>query len=90
VVEPFEAASWMPTDGLRGHAIVAVIVTGVGGDLGTAITQRLITQGAHVLAVDFNTAELSRLVWGILETFIADVSDAEQVLGYATRCRCAS
>jgi NAD(P)-dependent dehydrogenase (short-subunit alcohol dehydrogenase family) len=66
-----------------------IIVTGASGDLGTAITQRLITQGANVLAVDSNTAGLSRLAAevsgpGVLETFIADVSDAEQVLGYAT------
>ena len=52
-------------------------------------TQRLITQGGQVLAVDSNTAGLSRLAAevsgpGVLETFIADVSDAEQVLGYAT------
>jgi NAD(P)-dependent dehydrogenase (short-subunit alcohol dehydrogenase family) len=66
----------------------SIIVTGASGDLGTAITQRLITQGAHVLAVDFNSAGLSRLAAevsgpGVLETFVADVSDAEQVLGYA-------
>ena len=66
-----------------------IIVTGASGDLGTAITQRLIIQGGHILAVDSNTAGLSRLTAevsgpGILETFIADVSDAEQVLGYAT------
>jgi NAD(P)-dependent dehydrogenase (short-subunit alcohol dehydrogenase family) len=66
-----------------------IIVTGASGDLGTAITQRLITQGAHVLAVDSNTAGLSRLAAvvsgpGVLETFIADVSVAKQVLGYAT------
>ena len=66
-----------------------IIVTGASGDLGTAITQRLITQGGQVLAVDSNTAGLSRLAAevsgpGVLETFIADVSDAKQVLGYAT------
>jgi NAD(P)-dependent dehydrogenase (short-subunit alcohol dehydrogenase family) len=66
-----------------------IIVTGASGDLGTAITQRLITQGGHVLAVDSNSAGLSRLAAevsgpGVLETFIADVSDAKQVLGYAT------
>jgi NAD(P)-dependent dehydrogenase (short-subunit alcohol dehydrogenase family) len=66
-----------------------IIVTGASGDLGAAITQRLITQGAHVLAVDSNTAGLSRLATvvsgpGVLETFIADVSVAKQVLGYAT------
>src|SRR6202163_4951437 len=64
-----------------------IIVT---GDVGTAITRRLITQGANVLAVGFNTAGLSRLAAqvsgpGALETFSADVSDAEQVRGYATR-----
>jgi NAD(P)-dependent dehydrogenase (short-subunit alcohol dehydrogenase family) len=67
-----------------------IIVTGASGDLGTAITLRLITQGAHVLAVSSDAAGLSRLAAevsgpGVLETFSADVSDAEQVLGYATR-----
>src|SRR3984957_15366322 len=54
-----------------------------------AETKQLVTQGGHILAVDSNTAGLSRLAAevsgpGVLETFIADVSDAEQVLGYAT------
>ena len=67
-----------------------IIVTGASGDLGTAITQRLVTQGAHILAVDFSNAGLSRLAAqvsgpGVLETFVADVSDAAQVLGYATQ-----
>jgi Enoyl-(Acyl carrier protein) reductase len=56
----------------------------------TAITRRLITQGANVLAVDRNEAGLLRLAaevsgLGVLATFTADVSDSEQVLGYATR-----
>ena len=67
-----------------------IIVTGATGDLGTAITQRLISQGANVLAVAPNDAELARRAGnisgpGVLETFVADVSDSEQVLGYATR-----
>jgi NAD(P)-dependent dehydrogenase (short-subunit alcohol dehydrogenase family) len=67
-----------------------IIVTGATGDLGTAITRRLISQGAKVLAVAPNDAGLSRLASevsgrGLLETFVADVSDAVQVLGYATR-----
>jgi NAD(P)-dependent dehydrogenase (short-subunit alcohol dehydrogenase family) len=67
-----------------------IIVTGATGDLGTAITRRLISQGAKVLAVAPNDAGLSRLAGevsgrGVLETFVADVSDAAQVLGYAIR-----
>jgi NAD(P)-dependent dehydrogenase (short-subunit alcohol dehydrogenase family) len=67
-----------------------VIVTGATGDLGTAITKRLIANGANVLAVDSNEAGLSRLATevsgpGVIKTFAADVSDSEQVLGYATR-----
>jgi meso-butanediol dehydrogenase/(S,S)-butanediol dehydrogenase/diacetyl reductase len=67
-----------------------IIVTGATGDLGTAITQRLIAQGANILAVASNNAELARLTTevsgpGALQTFVADVSDSEQVLGYATR-----
>jgi NAD(P)-dependent dehydrogenase (short-subunit alcohol dehydrogenase family) len=67
-----------------------IIVTGATGDLGTPITQRLIAQGANVLAVAFDEAGLARLITevsgpGVLQTFVADVSDSEQVLGYATR-----
>jgi NAD(P)-dependent dehydrogenase (short-subunit alcohol dehydrogenase family) len=67
-----------------------IIVTGATGDLGTAITQRLIAQGANVLAVASNEAGLARLITevsgsGALQTFVADVSDSEKVLGYATR-----
>ena len=67
-----------------------IIVTGATGDLGTAITQRLIAQGANILAVDSNKPELARLTTevsgpGAVQTFVADVSDSEQVLGYATR-----
>jgi NAD(P)-dependent dehydrogenase (short-subunit alcohol dehydrogenase family) len=39
-----------------------IIVTGASGDLGTAITKRLISQGANVLAVASSDAGLSRLV----------------------------
>jgi NAD(P)-dependent dehydrogenase (short-subunit alcohol dehydrogenase family) len=67
-----------------------IIVTGATGDLGTAITKRLIANGANVLAVDSNEAGLSRLATevsgpGVIKTFAADVSDSEQVFGYATR-----
>src|SRR5437016_8918749 len=66
-----------------------IIVTGATGDLGVAIVQRLISQGANVLAVAGHQSEISRLAPfsgpGRLETSVADVSDAEQVLGYATR-----
>src|SRR6202035_2582878 len=66
-----------------------IIVTGATGDLGVAIVQRLISQGANVLAVAGHQNALSRLAAfsgpGTLETSVADVSDAEQVLGYATR-----
>src|ERR1700730_672615 len=67
-----------------------IIVTGATGDIGTAITQRLIAQGANVLAVASDEAGLARLITvvsgpGALQTFVADVSDSEQVLGYANR-----
>jgi len=50
-----------------------IIVTGATGDLGTAITQRLISQGANVLAVGSRAAGFPRLVAacsgpGLLET----------------------
>jgi NAD(P)-dependent dehydrogenase (short-subunit alcohol dehydrogenase family) len=67
-----------------------IIVTGATGNLGAAITQRLISEGANVLAVASDEARLARLAAevtgpGNLETYVADVSDAEEVLGYATR-----
>lgn len=67
-----------------------IIVTGATGDLGTAITQRLISQGANVLAVGSRTGGFPRLVAacsgpGLLETIVADVSDSKQVLEYAKR-----
>src|ERR1700723_1817195 len=67
-----------------------IIVTGATGDLGAAITRRLIAQGANVLAVASDKDALARLITevsgpGALQTFVADVSDSEQVLGYARR-----
>jgi NAD(P)-dependent dehydrogenase (short-subunit alcohol dehydrogenase family) len=38
-----------------------IIVTGATGDLGVAIVQRLISQGANVLAVAGHQSALSRL-----------------------------
>src|SRR2546422_5118382 len=60
-----------------------IIVTGATGDLGTAITQRLISQGANVLAVGSRAGGFPRLVAacsgpGLLETIVADVSDSKQ------------
>jgi NAD(P)-dependent dehydrogenase (short-subunit alcohol dehydrogenase family) len=67
-----------------------IIVTGATGDLGAAITRRLIAQGANVLAVASDKDALARLITevsgpGALQTFVADVSDSEQVQGYAAR-----
>ena len=66
-----------------------IIVTGATGDLGVAIVQRLIAQGANVLAVAGSEAKLPLLAAisgsGVLETFVADVSDSNQVIAYATR-----
>src|SRR5258708_24488587 len=67
-----------------------IIVTGATGDLGTAISQRLIAQGANVLAVASDEAGLARLITEVsgpaaLQTFVAYVSDSEQVHGYDPR-----
>lgn len=81
---PFEKALPMLFSGKN------IVVTGATGDLGKAITQRLISEGANVLAVASNEGRLSHLAAeisgpGVLETCIADVTDAEQVRGYAAR-----
>jgi NAD(P)-dependent dehydrogenase (short-subunit alcohol dehydrogenase family)/quinol monooxygenase YgiN len=66
-----------------------IVVTGANGDLGLAIVQRLITQGANVLAVAGSQNNVPILAAtsgsGALEIFVADVSDTKQVLAYATR-----
>src|SRR5260370_9496144 len=66
-----------------------IIVTGATGDLGVAIVKRLISQRANVLAVAGHQSEISRLATfsgpGTLETCVADVSDAQHGLAYATR-----
>jgi NAD(P)-dependent dehydrogenase (short-subunit alcohol dehydrogenase family)/quinol monooxygenase YgiN len=66
-----------------------IIVTGANGDLGLAIVRRLVGEGANVLAVAGGDRDLSGLKsifgTGVLETFVADVSDAKQVLAYAAR-----
>lgn len=66
-----------------------IIVTGANGDLGLAIVQRLVSQGANVLAVAGSERRQSELRAisgaGAVEMFIADVSDAEQVHAYANR-----
>src|SRR5258708_38827843 len=67
-----------------------IIVTGATGDLGTAITQRLISQGANVLAVGSRAAGFPRLVgaWSgprPLETLVAGLSDLKEAREYAQR-----
>jgi len=66
-----------------------IIVTGANGDLGLAIVRRLVGQGANVFAVAGSQTNLPMLATmsgpGALETFVADVSDAQQVLAYASR-----
>ena len=64
-----------------------IIVTGANGDLGLAIVKHLLCEGANVLAVAGSTRNLGALQsasgTGLLETFVADVTDAKQVLACA-------
>ena len=61
-----------------------IIVTGATGDLGVAIVQRLISQGANVLAVAGHQSEISRLAPfsgpGRLETSVADAPTPDRCL----------
>lgn len=68
----------------------SMIVTGATGDLGRAVTQRLVTEGANVLIVASHEGRLAQLKAevtgpGRVETCTADVSNAEQVKAYAER-----
>lgn len=67
----------------------SIVVTGASGDLGLAIVRRLVCEGENVLAVAGSAGKLPALPslsgTGILETVVADVSDAKQVLAYAKR-----
>lgn len=66
------------------------IVTGASGDIGSAITKKLVAEGANVLAVAMDEAGLASLAEeatgsGTIETFAADVSNSDQVQAYAAR-----
>lgn len=69
-----------------------LIVTGAAGAIGAAAVTRFVTEGASVLAVDFDESGLNRLTQdtnrpGTLETHVADVSDDEQVAVYAAHAQ---
>lgn len=68
-----------------------VIVTGAAGDIGRAVTTRLLASGANVLAVDFDAEALNLFLEGFpnndgrLVIHVADVRDPMQVAAYAAR-----
>lgn len=67
-----------------GRDCKSVIVTGGGGMMGRATVEYLAAKGCDVLAVDVNPATLAGLQEfpasrGRIETFVADVTDPEQV-----------
>ncbi|TPM22531.1 SDR family oxidoreductase [Mesorhizobium sp. B2-3-5] len=66
-----------------------IVITGASGDLGLAIAERLISEGANVLAVVEREEERTKLdkisPQGVLESFVADVTNTEQVKAYAEK-----
>lgn len=68
-----------------------VVVTGAGGDIGRATATLLAERGAHVVAVDLRpdaaaaAAAGIRKRGGVATDVVADVSDPDQVAGYARR-----
>ena len=64
----------------------AAIVTGAGGQIGSAVVRRLVAQGIPVLAVDRDENALDAVaseLGGLVVAHPADVSDADQVRQYA-------
>ncbi len=64
----------------------AAIVTGAGGQIGSAVVRRLVAQGIPVLAVDRDENALDAVaseLGGLVVVHPADVSDADQVRQYA-------
>ncbi len=67
------------------------VVTGAGGEIGTAICLRLAGDGARVLAVDVDAPRLDATVQAVAEAggeavaFAADVTNAGDVAAYADR-----
>jgi NAD(P)-dependent dehydrogenase (short-subunit alcohol dehydrogenase family) len=67
------------------------IVTGAGGGVGSAAVRELVGRGMNVLAVDWKSEGLERLVNeveqpdGQLATVVADVGSAEDVEGFVAR-----
>ena len=62
------------------------VITGAAGGIGLAVAGKLIGQGLRVVLVDRAEAVMERAseLGEGATGFIVDVSDAEQVLGYAT------
>ena len=70
----------------------SVIVTGGGGMIGRATVQHLAATGCDVLAVDVNEATLAQVAdspgsRGRIHTFVADVTDPDQVAAAASRAQ---
>jgi 3alpha(or 20beta)-hydroxysteroid dehydrogenase len=69
------------------------VVTGAGGDIGTAVCAELGRRGVAVLCVDLDAtaveraAKVCREAGGIAEVAVADVTHEGEVFSYADRCR---
>jgi NAD(P)-dependent dehydrogenase (short-subunit alcohol dehydrogenase family) len=70
----------------------ACVVTGAGSGIGKAIAERLAEEGGNILCVDINAATVAATVNGIreaggcAESWVADVSQGEQVKVFIDRC----
>jgi NAD(P)-dependent dehydrogenase (short-subunit alcohol dehydrogenase family) len=86
-LEPDPDTEATPSD--RSFVGKTAIVTGAGGEIGSAAARRLAARGARVLVVDVDgagatrTAEAIRAADGVAEAFVADVTNAEDVAAYA-------
>lgn len=68
-----------------------VIITGGSGEIGTVTAKMMLAEGARVLLVDINEDALKEVAQELnspdLHTFVADVSNEEQVKAYADKAK---
>lgn len=68
---------------MRGLESKRILVTGAGGGIGAAVVERLVAEGAQVVAVDLAAPELD----GVVDARGVDVTDESSVAAVVEACR---
>ncbi|HCX72209.1 MAG TPA: oxidoreductase [Candidatus Cloacimonas sp.] len=68
-----------------------IVITGGSGGIGSTVAKMMLAEGAKILLVDINERALQKTAEDLnspnVHTFVADVSDEEQVKAYAKKAK---